>query len=199
MRFCSARARASSALMSSRVLRTFGFARIAVVATSTAGASCARTSLDSGATTNTNAPTNTDRRTPFSIATSPPTSHLHFDQPRPRLGDAFRQGLDEIVDIGNRAALNAHAPGERYKVQCRAVDLQHVERALPRLARADAVELAAQDLVDAVGEHDGQHVEVFAGLRPQRLQSVHRAAVADHADHLAIRTGHRGAGCDRRR
>ena len=37
-----------------------------------------------------------------------------------------------------------------------AVDLQHVEGALAGLAGADAVELAAQDLVDAVGEHDGE-------------------------------------------
>ena len=42
-------------------------------------------------------------------------------------------------------------------------------------------------------------VEAFARLGPQRLQRVHRAAVADHADHLAVGTGHRRAGRDRRR
>ena len=45
----------------------------------------------------------------------------------------------------------------------------------------------------------GEDVEAFARLRPQRLDGVHRAAVADHADHLAVGTGHRGAGRDRRR
>ena len=45
------------------------------------------------------------------------------------------------------------------------------EGALAGLAGADAVELAAQDLVDAVGEHDGDDVEAFARLGPQRLDA----------------------------
>src|ERR1700694_195437 len=99
-------------------------------------------------------------------------SHPHFDQPRSVLGNGFRQRRDELVGSRHRAARNAHAPGERDKVERRAVDLQHVERALSRLAGADAIEFAAQDLIDAIGEHDGGDVEAFSRLRPQRLQRV---------------------------
>src|SRR5438132_96172 len=105
-------------------------------------------------------------------------SHLYFDQPRPWFAYGFRKRLVEIIDIGDRAPRHAHAPGERDEVDGRAIDLQHVERALARLACADAVELAAQDLVDPIGEHDGDDVEAFARLRPQGLDRVHRAAVA---------------------
>src|SRR3954454_17135904 len=121
MRFCSPSARSSSALMSSRVLTTLGFARIAAVAASTAGAGCARTWFGSGTVASSKALINTDRRT--FIATSPSSLHLHLDQPRARLGDPFRQRLDEIVGGGNRAARHAHALGERYEVDCRAIDL----------------------------------------------------------------------------
>src|SRR6267143_4621578 len=80
--------------------------------------------------------------------------HLHFDQPRSRLGNGFRQGLDEIVDIVDRAARHAHALGEGDEVDGRAVDPEHVERPLARLAGADAVELATQYLVDLVGKYN---------------------------------------------
>src|SRR6476659_8590101 len=123
--------------------------------------------------------------------------HLHFDQPRSRFGDGFRQRLDEIVDIGDRTARHAHAPGKGHEVEVRAVELEHVERPLPRLAGADAVELATQYLVDLVGEYNRDDVEALARLSPQRLQRVHGAAVTDHADDLAIGTRHRGAGRDR--
>src|SRR5476649_2882445 len=82
-------------------------------------------------------------------------SHLHFDQPRTLFGDAFGQRLDEVVDVADRAARNTHALGKRNKVYGRAVELQHVHRALSRFACANAIEFAAQDLVDAVGKHDG--------------------------------------------
>src|SRR4051794_37317101 len=145
MRFCSVSARSSSALISSSVLMTFGFARIAVVAASTAGAGCARTWFGSGTVASSKALINTDRR--IFIATSPSSSHLHLDQPRAALGDPLRQRLDQIVGRGNRTARHAHALGQRNEIQRRAIDLQHVERALSGLAGADAVELAAQDLV----------------------------------------------------
>src|SRR5215213_9661724 len=141
-----------------------------------------------------------------SVCMTPPTKangqvalHLHFDQPRSRLGNSIRQRLDEIVDVVDRAARHAHALGEGYEVDGRSVDPEHVERPLSRLAGADAVELATQYLVDPIGKYNRHDVEAFARLRPQRLQRVHRTAVADHADDLTIGTRHRGAGRDRRR
>src|ERR1700738_2950143 len=113
------------------------------------------------------------------------SSHLHLDHPRSALRDRLRQRRDQFVRGRDRARGNAHALGERDPVERGAVDLEHVERTLPRLAGADAIEFAAQDLIDAIGEYDRGDVEAFAGLRPQRLQRVHGAAVADHADHLA--------------
>src|SRR5215204_301646 len=95
--------------------------------------------------------------------------HLHFDQPRPRFGDRFRQRLDEVVGIGDRTARYAHALGEGYEIEVRTVELEHVERPLSRLAGADAVELATQYLIDLVGEYNRDDVEAFARLCPQRL------------------------------
>src|SRR6185437_7084266 len=92
---------------------------------------------------------------------------LHLDQARPLRSDGFRERLVELVGGGYRAPFDAHAPGERNEVDRRAVELQHVLGALAGLARADAVELAAKDLIDPVRKHDGDDVQTLAGLRPQ--------------------------------
>src|SRR5579872_6561629 len=81
-------------------------------------------------------------------------SHPHFDQPRSACRDKIRKRLVELVGARHRAALHAHAFGQTHKVDRRTIDLQHVHRALARRAGADAVEFAAQDLIDAVGEDD---------------------------------------------
>src|SRR5258705_13449650 len=92
--------------------------------------------------------------------------HLHFDQPRSRLGDGFRQRLDEIVGGGDRAARHAHALGKRDEVDGRAVDLEHVERPVAWLAGTDAVEFASQYLVDSISKYNRDDVEAFARLCP---------------------------------
>src|SRR5258705_5418867 len=79
--------------------------------------------------------------------------HLHFDQPRSRLGDGFRQRLDEIVGGGDRAARHAHALGKRDEVEGRAIDLEHVERPLARLGGADAVEFAPPYMGDSIFQY----------------------------------------------
>src|SRR5260370_11874611 len=103
------------------------------------------------------------------VRRSPAASHLYFDQPRSLFGDSLRQRVDKFVDRGDDAAGNAHAPGERNPVERGAGDRQHVPRAPSWFAGADTIEFAAQDLIDAVREHDGQNVEALAVLRPQRL------------------------------
>src|SRR5580698_10404221 len=113
-------------------------------------------------------------------------SELHFDQPRPGLGDRFRQGHVEFVRRGHGTPRNPHPLGKRDEVQRRVVYLQHVHGALTGRAGADPVEFAAQNLIDTIGEHDRDDVEALARLRPQRLEGVHRAAVTDHTDHLAV-------------
>ena len=45
-----------------------------------------------------------------------------------------------------------------------------------------------------VGEHEGEDVQLFAGLGPQRLGHVHPAAVALQDDDLAVGAGDRRAG-----
>ena len=67
-------------------------------------------------------------------------------------GDRFRQRLVEVLGGRDRAPGDAHALRERDQVDRRAVEIEHVHAPLAGLAGADAVELAAQDLVDAVGE-----------------------------------------------
>src|SRR5260370_23163787 len=77
------------------------------------------------------------------------SSHPYFDQPRAVFGDSFRQRADQFIRGGDRAARNAHALGERYKGDDRAVDLEHIDRALSRLPRAAAAAFSAHDLTNA--------------------------------------------------
>ena len=51
-----------------------------------------------------------------------------------------------------------------------------------------------EDLVAAVRDDDRRDVEALAGLRPQRLQRVHRAAVRLQREHRPVRAGDGRAG-----
>ena len=62
-----------------------------------------------------------------------------------------------------------------------------------RSRRADLLQLGAQDGVGAVVVDDGRHVEPLPGVRPQRGDRVHRAAVGLQAPDGPLRAGHRGA------
>ena len=65
------------------------------------------------------------------------------------------------------------------------------------IAGPDARELDVEDRIGAVGEDHRGDIERFPRLRPQRLQRVHRSAVAVETDDLPVWTGDRGAGGDR--
>src|SRR4051794_12085190 len=130
MRFCSASARSSSALMSSRVLTTLGWVRIAVQAASAAGAVWARAFW---ALNNSTAAMRMYCLRVFILPSAPVlstdysgspfagrASELHLDQPRPLLRHRLIERLDKIVRCRHRAALHAHAFGERDKIQRRA-------------------------------------------------------------------------------
>ena len=81
----------------------------------------------------------------------------------------------------------------RAPVEGRAIQGQHVGGTLTGGAGAHIGQLAAQDVVGAVGEHQDGDIEVLARHRPQRLHGVHRAAVALERDDLAVRAGDGGA------
>ena len=88
-----------------------------------------------------------------------------------------------------RRARRSPARGRRGRAAAR--------RASPSPAAPTRCSSMFEDGVGAVVEDDRGHVEVLAGLGPQRLDRVHRAAVGLQADHRAVGAGDRGAGGER--
>ena len=69
--------------------------------------------------------------------------------------------------------------------------------ASPVADRADPVQLHAEDGVRPVAEDDRRDVELLPGVRPQRRDRVHGAAVGLQREHAAARAGDRRAGGQR--
>ena len=60
-----------------------------------------------------------------------------------------------------------------------------------------ALHLDVQDAIDAIGEHDRDHVEPLARHGPQRLHGIGGGAIAAERQHLAVRRRHARAHCQR--
>ncbi len=77
------------------------------------------------------------------------------------------------------------------------MQIEHRKGLWSGIAGSDPREFDIEDRVRAVGKDHRGDVERFPRLRPQRLQRIHRPAVAVETDDLPVRTGNRGARGDR--
>src|SRR5215472_1192279 len=92
-----------------------------------------------------------------------------FDEGGSLDGQAGLEVADEFVGGVGAERLEAEGASQRYPVDPRAADV-HQGPGLGAWSRAHIAHLVAQDLVLVVGEHDGEDVQLLAGVGPQRLR-----------------------------
>ena len=104
----------------------------------------------------------------------------HLDDDRVTAGQGIVEHLDEVLGRAHRGRLHPVALGDLDEV-----DAGHVEAR--RLARIEHLGEPAQRAVGAVLEDHDDDGHPVAGGRPQGGDAVVRRAVADQADHPAVR------------
>ena len=99
----------------------------------------------------------------------------------------------EILRLRASVSLHAHTLCEMRPINIRIANVEKLVRLGTQRISACLEILMLQNLVAPVAQDHCHHIEAFPREGPQCLIGIHAAAIRLDAQHLAIRTGDRGA------